>query len=79
MGNDIPKRLAPLSATHCNGSRVQALQRLAGWAWVLAGFGYATAWLLLPLEVADPLSLALVVIAMFVTAGPILWRGPRQA
>jgi hypothetical protein len=77
LGNDIPKRLAPL-ASNC-GARVQALQRIAGWTWVLAGFGYAVAWLVMPFDVADPVTLALVVGAMLVTAAPMLWIGLRRA
>lgn len=79
MGNDIPKRLAPLSRAQCHGERAQGMQRLAGWTWALAGLGYAVAWLVLPTEVADPVSLGLVVSAMFATAAPILWRGLGRA
>jgi hypothetical protein len=74
MGNDIPKQLAPLTA--CND---QPQQRLAGWAWVLTGFGYAVAWIALPVEVADPVTTALVVSCMLVTVAPLLWRGLRRA
>jgi high-affinity Fe2+/Pb2+ permease len=76
MGNDIPQRLAP---AQCSGEKIQGLQRLAGWTWVLAGLGYAVAWLVLPLEVADPVSLGLIVSAMFATVAPILWRGVGRA
>lgn len=79
MGNDMPKQLVPLSARHCSGAQAHAMRRFAGWTWVIAGSGYAIAWLALPLEVAKPLSLVLVVSAMLVTAGPLLWGALRRA
>ena len=48
--NSIPKRLTPLSATPCEPTRAQTLQRFAGWTFVLAGLGYSVAWLALPIE-----------------------------
>jgi len=41
--------LSPLAA-NCDGARVQAFQRLAGWTWVLTGLTFATAWLVLPVK-----------------------------
>jgi len=57
-GNALPKTLSPLAA-NCDGARVQAFQRLAGWTWVLTGLTFATAWLVLPVNVAQPVSLVL--------------------
>lgn len=48
MGNYLPKRLAPLDNAKYDATKVQALQRFAGWAFVLAGIGYIAAWLILP-------------------------------
>ena len=67
FGNTLPRMLPPVSSMHCDGARVQAFQRLAGWTWVLCGLGFATAWLALPIDAAEPVSLALVAAAMIVT------------
>lgn len=66
LGNSMPKTLTPLSALRCDAAKVQAMQRLSGWTWVLAGLAYALAWLTLPLELAKPVSTALIVGAMAV-------------
>ena len=66
-GNAIPRMLPPMSSMQCDGARVQAFQRLAGWTWALCGLGFATAWLALPIDAAEPVSTALVVAAMIVT------------
>ncbi len=67
FGNTLPRMLPPVSSMQCDGARVQAFQRLAGWTWVLCGLGFATAWLALPIDAAEPVSLALVAAAMIVT------------
>lgn len=46
-GNRIPKRIASRTCHTGDPARVQALQRLAGWTWVLAGLALGTAWTLL--------------------------------
>lgn len=60
-GNRIPKTLTPLSALACDAARMQALQRLSGWAWVLSGAAFAVVWLVFPIALAKPVSLALIV------------------
>ena len=78
-GNAIPRMLPPVSSMQCDGARVQAFQRLAGWTWVLCGLGFATAWLALPIDAAEPVSTALVAAAMIVTIVQLLrLRRPRQ-
>jgi hypothetical protein len=66
LGNSMPKTLTPLPALSCDPARVQALQRLSGWTWVLAGIAYAIAWLALPVALASPVSILVVVAAMLV-------------
>ena len=58
-GNAIPKTLRPLASVQCDPGRLQAFQRFAGWTWVLTGIGYASAWLMFPESIAQPLSLVL--------------------
>jgi hypothetical protein len=71
--------LPPVSSMQCNGARVQAFQRFAGWTWVLGGLGWATAWLALPIDAAGPVSMAAVVAAMIVTIVQLLrLRRSRQ-
>ena len=66
-GNAMPRMLPPMSSMQCDGARVQAFQRLAGWTWALCGLGFATAGLALPIDTAGPISMALVAVAMIVT------------
>jgi hypothetical protein len=56
-GNAFPKTLTPLSRLRCDAARVQAFQRFAGWAWVLTGLAFSLAWLLLPIAIADRVSM----------------------
>jgi hypothetical protein len=60
-GNALPKTLTPLSALRCDAARLQAFQRLAGRAWVLTGLAVALAWLVLPVELANPVSTVAIV------------------
>jgi hypothetical protein len=79
FGNSLPRMLPPVSSMQCNGARLQAFQRLAGWMWVLCGLGFATAWLLLPIDAAETASTVLVAAAMIVTIVQLLrLRKPRQ-
>ena len=78
-GNAIPRMLPPMSSMQCDGARVQAFQRLAGWTWMLCGLGFATAWLALPIDAAATVSTALVLAAMIVTIVQLLrLRKPRH-
>ena len=77
-GNAIPRMLPPTSSMPFGGARVQAFQRHAGWTWVLCGLGFAMAGLALPIDAAEPISMALVVTAMIVTIVQLLrLRKPR--
>ena len=80
IGNAMPKMLTPLSA-HCDGAKTQAFNRFAGWTWFMAGLTHAMVWLVLPLDVAKPLSTMVVLGAMFLVARQLLrlWRTRREA
>ena len=79
IGNAMPKQFATASSTQCDGARVQAFQRFAGWTWVLCGLGFAMAWLALPIDAAESVSTALVATAMIVTIVRLLrLRRPQQ-
>jgi len=80
-GNALPKQFATTSSMQCDGdgARAQAFQRFAGWTWVLCGLGFATAWLALPIDAAEPVSIAFVATAMIVTIVRLLrLRRPQQ-
>ena len=80
IGNAMPKMLTPLSA-HCDGAKTQAFNRFAGWTWFMAGLTHAMVWLVLPLDVAKPLSTMVILGAMFLVARQLvrLWRTRREA
>ena len=59
-GNAIPKTLTPLSACAYDPATLQRLQRQAGWTFTLAGAGVAIGWLVLPVPLANRLTLLLV-------------------
>ena len=61
MGNGLPKRLTPLSALQCDPAKAQAFQRFAAWTWVLTGLAFAIAWVVMPVGIAKPASLGLIV------------------
>ncbi|HVN07812.1 MAG TPA: hypothetical protein VMV61_02500 [Patescibacteria group bacterium] len=63
-GNAIPKTLSPMPADAAYAGSVQALQRLAGWTWVLTGLAYALGWLVLPRTLAEPMTFVLLPTAM---------------
>jgi len=72
-GNAIPKTLTPLAALHCDPVKVQAVQRLAGWIWALAGLAVVIAWLTLPINRAEAMSLLLLPSAIVVMLGQVVW------
>ena len=79
-GNAMPKMLTPLSVLQCDGAKTQAVQRFAGWTFVLTGLAFAAAWLVLPPDVAEPVSVGFIVCAaLAVTTQAIrLRRAPRS-
>ena len=75
MGNGLPKTLQPLSSMTCDVAAVQAFQRFAGWTWVLTGMGYAFVWLALPLSIAKPIAMTVLLTGMLMTVARIAkWR-----
>ena len=57
-GNSMPRRFTARAALRPNSARIQAGQRFAGWMFVLSGLAFALAWIVLPPDVAEPLSVA---------------------
>jgi hypothetical protein len=71
-GNAMPKTLTPLSAMQCDGARAQAVHRFMGWTWVLTGLAFAAVWLVLPPDIAEPVSVALIVGGVLTVVAQIL-------
>lgn len=72
VGNGLPKMLTPLSVLQCDGARAQAFQRFAGWTWVLTGLAFAAAWLVLPIGLAKPVSLVVLVSGMVIVVAEVV-------
>ena len=72
-GNSIPKRLAPSSETACEPSRMQSLQRFAGWTFVLAGLAYSIVWLTFPVERANSVSMLMVAASVVLVGVRCAW------
>ena len=70
MGNGIPKQVS--------SARGLVVLRIAGWAFVLGGVGYALAWLALPLRYAGDVAIAALVAAMaYAALRIVLYRRGR--
>jgi len=67
-GNAMPRRFTARAAQGPNAASIQAGQRLAGWTFVLAGLAFALAWIVLPTDVAEPLSVAFLLGGTFTVA-----------
>ena len=72
-GNLAPKLGAPGSA------RRQAVQRVNGWAFFLAGTGSALVWGLLPLQLAAYASMGIVGLAFAAVLNYCVWTRPQAA
>jgi hypothetical protein len=71
-GNALPKTLTPLSARQCDGAASQALQRFMGWTWVSMGLAFSYVWLTLPIDAAEPVSIALIAGSVIAVAARIM-------
>lgn len=78
LGNAIPKTLTPLAVQRCEPSRLQRLQRLAGWTWVATGAALAAVWLFVPVGIANTVTMLVVPAALLVNVVQLLRirRGP---
>src|SRR3569833_1517636 len=71
--NMIPKTFSAKSA------RALAVKRLAGWAFVLSGLGYAAVWMFAPFDSAPDLSMAVVAPATVLVLISCLWARWRPS
>ena len=68
-GNVIPKGIERSRMWACTTSRLQSSLRVGGWAFTLAGLGYAGLWAFAPFAIANVAAMPLVAAATLVTAG----------
>ena len=73
FSNLAPKTLEPLSASGCDPSRKQALQRFSGWTLVVGGLGYSLAWLVLPIEHAGIVARVVLATGVALVATRVAW------
>ncbi len=72
VGNFMPKNVEPSSEERCEPSAAQALQRFAGWTFVLAGVAYSLVWLVFPLRHASLVSTLTLAAAVLLVAARLL-------
>lgn len=58
-GNRTPKMML-VPASYFAAAPTQRLLRVTGWTWVAIGAAYALVWLMLPIDLADPISAILI-------------------
>lgn len=51
--NVLPKQLKPLALLRCSPAKEQAIRRFTGISLVLGGTGFALAWMLAPIDMAN--------------------------
>ena len=66
LGNQLPKMLTPVSGARCDAATLQSVRRRMGWAQVLAGLTFAVLWLVLPISLARPIGIAVIVAGILV-------------
>jgi hypothetical protein len=71
MGNILPKVVPSLTAKRC--AQAQATQRFAGWAFFVAGLGYAGAWMLLAPVQAKPVAVAICAAGTALVTARLAW------
>lgn len=71
-GNSLPKTLTPLAALRCDPVKTQAIQRFAGWTWVLAGLTFANVWLILSVDAAWVVSMILLPAAIIAVVAQVV-------
>jgi dolichol kinase len=78
IANNTPKQLAPLSALGCSAEREQRVRRMSGMLIFAGGLVYSLAWLVTPMWLAFPLSMAALGSAVAATLAVCLLAMPRR-
>lgn len=79
IANLVPKTVDRHAEARCDPTRAQAVQRFSGWALVLAGLGQVLAWLVLPIDWANPVSMTLVGTAVVLVLARVAWAFMRRS
>jgi hypothetical protein len=66
LGNQLPKMLTPLSGARWDAATIQSVRRRIGWTHVLSGLALVVVWLLLPVPLARPIGIAVIVAGILV-------------
>jgi hypothetical protein len=81
-GNQLPKSLTPLASLRCSAVATQSLQRLMGWTQVLAGLVVMLAWIVLPTDTAQTVTVVAItggVVIVLAQIARLRWFGRRPA
>ncbi|MDB5430247.1 MAG: putative integral rane protein [Caulobacter sp.] len=72
LGNYLPKALGPVTAARCSPVQMQAMQRFAGWTFMIAGLLYTAAWIFLPVSLAHTVAIPIAATAIVLTLGRLV-------
>ncbi len=71
-GNLLPKTLTPLASLRCSAAATQSLHRLIGWTQVLTGLTMALAWIVLPTDTAQTITIVAIVGGLLIVFAQIV-------
>lgn len=71
-GNLLPKTLTPLASLRCSAASMQSLHRLMGWTQVLTGLTMAVAWIALPTDTAQTISIVAIIGGLLIVLSQIV-------
>jgi hypothetical protein len=81
-GNLLPKTLTPLASLRCSVVATQSLHRLMGWTQVLTGLVMMLAWIVLPTDTAQTITVVVIIGGLLVMLAQVVrlrWFGRRTA
>lgn len=71
-GNALPKMLTPLALLRCSAASTQSMHRLIGWTQVLSGLTMALAWMVLPVDTAQSVTVVAIIGGLLVVLAQIV-------
>jgi len=71
-GNLLPKTLTPLASLRCSAAATQSLHRLIGWTQVLTGLTMAIAWMVLPTDTAQTVTVVAIIGGLVIVLAQIV-------
>ncbi len=76
--NGAPKAVPRRLEGRCGSAEYQDLRRFGGWTLVLGGVGYALAWVVAPIAMANWVSAAMLATALVLVLGRLAWVLTRR-